>query len=114
VREPSDANPGHERHGERGARWRSRTRRGRGATGSAAGCRRPQTPRAVEHLPPGIHDAYVSAFAASLQPVFLVGAAVGVAAFLLTWLFREVPLRQSTGETAGERLGLAAADKTAG
>ncbi len=65
-------------------------------------------PKAVQHLPPAIHDAYVSAFAASLQPVFLVGAAVGVAAFLLTWLLREMPLRQSTGvgEATGEAFGL--------
>jgi EmrB/QacA subfamily drug resistance transporter len=65
-------------------------------------------PEAVQHLPPAIHDAYVSAFAASLQPVFVVAAAVGVAAFLLTWLLREVPLRHSTGagETAGEAFGL--------
>ena len=65
-------------------------------------------PKAVQHLPPAIHDAYVSAFAASLQPVFVVGAAVGVAAFLLTWLLREMPLRHTTGaaETAGETFGL--------
>jgi len=65
-------------------------------------------PEAVQQLPPAIHDAYVSAFAASLQPVFVVGAAVGVAAFLLTWLIREMPLRNTTGaaETAGETFGL--------
>jgi EmrB/QacA subfamily drug resistance transporter len=65
-------------------------------------------PEAVQHLPPAIHDAYVSAFAASLQPVFVVAAAVGVVAFLLTWLLREMPLRHSTGaaETAGETFGL--------
>jgi MFS family permease len=74
------------------------------------GIRLPNTanPEAVANLPPSIHDAYVSAFAASLQPVFLVGAAIGVAAFLLTWLLREMPLRHSTGagETAGEAFGL--------
>jgi EmrB/QacA subfamily drug resistance transporter len=65
-------------------------------------------PEAVQHLPPAIHHAYVSAFAASLQPVFVVAAAVGVAAFLLTWLLREMPLRHTTGvaETAGETFGL--------
>jgi EmrB/QacA subfamily drug resistance transporter len=65
-------------------------------------------PEAVQQLPPAIHDAYVSAFAASLQPIFVVGAAVGVAAFLLTWLLREMPLRHTTGaaETAGETFGL--------
>jgi len=74
------------------------------------GAQLPKTanPEAVAQLPPGIHDAYVSAFAASLQPVFVVGAVVGVAAFLLTWLLREMPLRHSTGagETAGEAFGL--------
>jgi EmrB/QacA subfamily drug resistance transporter len=69
---------------------------------------RTANPQAVAQLPPGIHDAYVSAFAASLEPVFVVGAVVGVAAFLLTWLLREMPLRHSTGagETAGEAFGL--------
>jgi EmrB/QacA subfamily drug resistance transporter len=74
------------------------------------GVRLPSTanPEVVRHLPPAIHHTYASAFAASLDPVFLVGAAVGVAAFLLTWLLREMPLRQSTGagETAGEAFGL--------
>ncbi len=74
------------------------------------GVRLPSTanPEVVRHLPPTIHDTYVSAFAASLEPVFIVGAAVGFAAFLLTWLLREMPLRQSTGvgEKAGEAFGL--------
>jgi hypothetical protein len=74
------------------------------------GVRLPKTanPEAVRHLPPPIHDAYVSAFAASLKPVYLVAAAVGVAAFLLTWLLREAPLRSSTGvgEAAGETFGM--------
>ena len=65
-------------------------------------------PEAIQHLPPALHDAYVHAFAVSLRPVFLVGAGVGVVAFLLTWLLREVPLRKTTGagETAGETFGL--------
>jgi MFS family permease len=69
---------------------------------------RTANPAVVKHLPPGIHDAYVSAFASSLAPVFLVGAGVGVVAFALTWLLREMPLRHSTGvgETAGETFGL--------
>jgi hypothetical protein len=39
--------------------------------------------------------------------VFLVAAALGAVAFLLTWLLREVPLRKTTGagETAGETFG---------
>ena len=70
-------------------------------------------PKAIRHLPAPVHDAYVSAFSVSLRPVFLVGAAVAVAAFLLTWLLREVPLRKVTAmaaaEAAGESRGLAAA-----
>jgi EmrB/QacA subfamily drug resistance transporter len=81
------------------------------------GVKLPKTanPNAVKHLPSSIHDAYVAAFAASLRPVFLVGAGIAVAAFVLTWLLREMPLRGSTGsgEPTRERLGLAAGDKTA-
>jgi EmrB/QacA subfamily drug resistance transporter len=72
------------------------------------------TPAIIRHLPPRVHESYVTAFAVSLRPVFLVGAAVAVAAFLLTWLLREVPLRKTTGAgEPAERLGLAAGDKTA-
>jgi EmrB/QacA subfamily drug resistance transporter len=59
-------------------------------------------PASVKQLPPAIHDAYVSAIAASLRPVFLVAAAVGVLAFGLTWLLREVPLRTGRGGDVGE------------
>ena len=71
------------------------------------------TPALIKHLPPQVHDAYVNAFAVSLQPVFLVAAAFGVVAFVLTWFLREVPLRKATApDTPGERLGLAPGDKT--
>jgi EmrB/QacA subfamily drug resistance transporter len=53
-------------------------------------------PKTISHLPAPVHEAYVSAFATSLRPVFLVGAAVAVVAFLLTWLLQDVPLRRST------------------
>ncbi len=75
-----------------------------------AGAQVPKTadPVAIRHLPAPVHDAYVTAFAASLRPVFLVAAAIGVTAFALTWLLREVPLRTTMGpgETAGETFGL--------
>jgi EmrB/QacA subfamily drug resistance transporter len=74
---------------------------------------RAANPAAVKHLPPPVHEAYVNAFAVSLRPVFLVAAAIGVAAFLLTWLLREVPLRKviGSGEAVGEQVGVAA-DRT--
>jgi EmrB/QacA subfamily drug resistance transporter len=53
------------------------------------------TPELVDRLPPAIHEDYVAAFAASLRPVFAAAAVISLAAFLLTWLLREVPLRKS-------------------
>jgi hypothetical protein len=44
-----------------------------------------------------IHDAYVAAYAAALHPVFLTAAAVMLGAFSLSWLLRDVPLRETAG-----------------
>jgi EmrB/QacA subfamily drug resistance transporter len=43
---------------------------------------------------------YIEAFSDALQPVFLTGAAAALVAFGLTWMLREVPLRQ-TAEADG-------------
>ena len=56
-------------------------------------------PEIVKHLPAAIRTPYIDAFAAALQPVFLTATGIIVIAFLLTWLLREVPLRQTS---AGE------------
>jgi EmrB/QacA subfamily drug resistance transporter len=53
-------------------------------------------PAAVKHLPAAIHRPYVEAFAVSLRPVFLAAAVISLLAFALTWLLREVPLRDKT------------------
>ena len=50
-------------------------------------------PAAVKHLPAAVHSVYLSAITGALEPVFLTAAVFGVAAFLLTWLLREIPLR---------------------
>jgi EmrB/QacA subfamily drug resistance transporter len=65
-------------------------------------------PAAIRHLPAAQHTAFVSIFADSLQPVFVVAAVLALVAFGLTWLLREVPLRKTVGagETAGETFGL--------
>jgi EmrB/QacA subfamily drug resistance transporter len=57
------------------------------------------SPAALEHLPPAVHEALIHAYAISLQPVFLVGALVGVVAFALTWLIPETPLRETVKAT---------------
>jgi EmrB/QacA subfamily drug resistance transporter len=60
-------------------------------------------PDVVKHLPPAIHRPYVGAFASSLHPVFIAAAGISVFAFLLTWLLREVPLRETArAEGIGE------------
>jgi EmrB/QacA subfamily drug resistance transporter len=60
-------------------------------------------PEVVKHLPAAIHEPYVTAFAAALRPVFLTAAAVAFFAFLLSWLLRELPLRQTAAaEGVGE------------
>jgi hypothetical protein len=62
-------------------------------------------PEIVKHLPRAIHDPYVAAFAASLRPVFLVATFIAFLAFALTWLLREVPLRERTrAEAAGDAI----------
>jgi EmrB/QacA subfamily drug resistance transporter len=53
-------------------------------------------PAVVKHLPAALRTPYIAAFAAALQPVFLTAAAVAFAGFLLSWLLREQPLRQTT------------------
>ena len=57
-------------------------------------------PSALAQLPPAVHDAYVHAFTDSLNVVFLVAAAIGLAAFALTWFIKELPLRDTVA-TAG-------------
>ena len=54
------------------------------------------SPVEVHALPPVIREDFLHAFVAALQPVFLVGAAVTLVAFGLTWLLKEVPLRTTT------------------
>jgi EmrB/QacA subfamily drug resistance transporter len=53
-------------------------------------------PELVNQLPPSVHLPYIEAFSSSLRPVFLMAAAISVLAFGLTWLLREVPLREQT------------------
>jgi EmrB/QacA subfamily drug resistance transporter len=67
------------------------------------------SPAAVRELPPEARHAYVSAIAASLHPVFLVAAGIAVIAFILTWLYRETPLRATVRPLDGEEFAPAAA-----
>ena len=53
------------------------------------------SPAALAKLPPKVHLGYQEAFAASLHTVFLVAVPIAAVAFGLTWLLKEVPLRQT-------------------
>ncbi|TAM89692.1 MAG: DHA2 family efflux MFS transporter permease subunit [Jatrophihabitans sp.] len=55
------------------------------------------SPQVLDKLPAPVHDAFVSAYAAALQPVFLTGVPIAAVAFALTWLLKEVPLRTTAG-----------------
>jgi MFS family permease len=60
-------------------------------------------PAVVQHLPAAIKQPYIEAFTAAIQPVFLAATGFAIAAFLLTWLLREVPLRTTApAEGIGE------------
>ncbi len=58
-------------------------------------------PAALKRLPRPIHDLYVSAFTHSLDRVFLIASGVAAAAFLLSWLLQQRPLRDTAEASAG-------------
>jgi MFS family permease len=70
---------------------------------------RTASPAAIRHLPAAARHAYAGAIAAALHPVFIVAAGISVVAFLLTWLFRETPLRATVRPLDGEEFTPAAA-----
>jgi MFS family permease len=62
-------------------------------------------PAKLDQLPAPIHTGLITAFSNSLHTVFLVAVPFGVAAFVVSLLLREVPLRQggpSLADTAAE------------
>jgi EmrB/QacA subfamily drug resistance transporter len=64
------------------------------------------SPAQLDALPAAIHHGYVQAFSGSLHAVFLIGAPIALLAFALTWLLKDLPLR--------DRAYLAADDETPG
>jgi hypothetical protein len=58
------------------------------------------SPVQVHSLPAGVRHDFLLAFVNALQPVFLVGAALTAATFLLALLLKEVPLRTTMHDAA--------------
>jgi DNA-binding MarR family transcriptional regulator len=57
------------------------------------------SPAALAKLPPAVHSGFIQAYAASLHTVFLVAVPISAAAFALSWLLQEVPLRRTSTAT---------------
>ena len=66
-------------------------RRGRGR----AGTRRRGQPDPTDHLQEPLREHYQQAFSSALHDVFIVAGAVALAAFLLSWIIPELPLRET-------------------
>src|SRR3954465_1227275 len=65
------------------------------------------SPAQVHELPQEVRDDFLNAFVHALSPTFLVGAAITLVAFGLSWMLKEVPLRGSNrrdAELASEEL----------
>ncbi|HWD68966.1 MAG TPA: MDR family MFS transporter [Solirubrobacteraceae bacterium] len=58
-------------------------------------------PAALKLLPKPVHDLYVGAFTRALDRVFLIAACVAAAAFLMSWLLEQRPLRDTAEASTG-------------
>jgi EmrB/QacA subfamily drug resistance transporter len=58
-------------------------------------------PAQLDALPPAVHAGFVQAFSHALVTVFQVGVPVAALAFALSWLLKEVPLRDKAFVTVG-------------
>ncbi|MEP7023973.1 MAG: MFS transporter [Actinomycetota bacterium] len=54
------------------------------------------SPAVLDHLPAVIKSGYISGYAQALHSVFLVAVPIGALAFCLTFLLKELPLRETT------------------
>ena len=64
-------------------------------------------PRQLDTLPQSVRIPFIHAFTQSLDTVFLVAAGVGAMAFVISWLIKQLPLRE-TVTTTGVAESLAA------
>jgi EmrB/QacA subfamily drug resistance transporter len=56
-------------------------------------------PQQIAQLPPLLRAGYLHAFTNALSTVFLVASAFAVAAFVLSWFIRQLPLRETVAST---------------
>lgn len=70
-----------------------------------SGSRALGTPEQIAALPEPIHLAVTAGFAEALQTTFLAAVPFAVLGFVILLFLRETPLRETTGQTAGEDIG---------
>lgn len=58
------------------------------------------SPQALADMEPGVRAVYVEAFTSSLSVVFLTAMVIALIGFILTWLIRELPLRETIAAVA--------------
>lgn len=58
-------------------------------------------PSQLQQLSTPVREGYVQAFAASMNTVFLAAVPFALAAFVLAWFLKELPLRKAVEKTAG-------------
>src|SRR5207237_5036737 len=68
--------------------------------GAPGGARPRLDPATLHAMPAALRAVYLDAFTGALGTVFLVAACVGAAAFALSWLLEERPLRETVAAGA--------------
>jgi EmrB/QacA subfamily drug resistance transporter len=58
-------------------------------------------PASLKRLPPAVHHVYILSFTHALDRVFVVAAVIAAAAFVLSWLLQQRPLRETAEASAG-------------
>ena len=66
-----------------------------GAAGAARVSSGGVNPAAIHHLAAPLREHYLQSFATALHSVFLVAGIIAIAAFALSWLIPELPLRET-------------------
>lgn len=69
---------------------------------SAMGLAAATSPAAIRALPEPVRGIYLEVFTAALHPVFLYATGVAALSFALTWLLKEIPLREAAASSTEE------------
>jgi EmrB/QacA subfamily drug resistance transporter len=67
------------------------------------------SPAAIQGLPDAVRSVYLEVFTAALHPVFLYATVVAALGFALTWLLKELPLREGAPVPAAPSIAEATA-----